>query len=366
MRKRIVWLTTALLLIAAAGSTVAVVGAEGSARAASGDAPSVCNNGKPTGFQLQSTIAFSSTRDNPSAVPVADGAEIYLMNPDGTNPRRLTDNDSADGFANLSPDGKRIVFDSDRLSGQVNVSDLFLMNADGSDQTFLTRGSSASWSPDCKDIAFHASASGTGTPIRTDPGSATTDSDIFVANVDDLLAGTAAPTNITTSEGVIDDDPDWSPDGQSIVYTAHPANDDPRFSNEAEIYLRNADGTGTPTQLTSNSEEERGPAWSPDGTRIVYACRIGGGTADFEICVMNADGTGVQQLTGNAVQDLTPTFSPDGGQIVFQRQVPGEGFQLFTMVPNLNPDGTLPTATKLTSPPGINLIAHWGQLRIKD
>jgi len=71
----------------------------------------------------------------------------------------------------------------------INTSDLFLMNSDGTEQTRLTSGSSASWSPDGKNITFHASASGNGTPIRTDPGSATSDSDIFVANVDDLLAG---------------------------------------------------------------------------------------------------------------------------------------------------------------------------------
>src|SRR5215471_18010947 len=121
------------------------------------------------------------------------------MSPDGTNLHRLTDNQAGDGFALLSPDGKRIVFDSDRLSGQFNVSDLFLMNADGSDQTFLTRGSSATWSPDCTEIAYHASASGTGLPIRQNPGSATTDSDIFIANVDDLLAG-ESPRNLTQGD----------------------------------------------------------------------------------------------------------------------------------------------------------------------
>jgi len=360
-RKDLALVFGALVLGAVVASCAAIANAVG----APVEALSPCNNGKPLRFQLESTIAFSSTRDNPTVVPVAEGAEIYLMDPDGTNLRRLTDNESADGFANLSPDGKKIVFDSDRLSGQVNVSDLFLMNADGSEQTFLTRGSSATWSPDCKDIAFHASASGTGTPIRTDPGSATTDSDIFVANVDDLLAGSEPPRNLTNSAGMIDDDPDWSPDGQHIVYTAHPAGDDPVRSNLAEIYVIDADGTGAPVRLTSNGEEERGPAWSPDGTRIVYSCRIGGGSADFEICVMNADGTGVQQLTSNSVAELTPTFSPDGQQIVFHRQVPGEGFQLFAMNSALNPDSTMPMATKVTSPPGINLIAHWGELRVK-
>jgi Tol biopolymer transport system component len=95
----------------------------------------------------------------------------------------------------------------------------------------------------------------------------------------------------------------------------------------------------------------------------VFSCRIGGGSADFEICVINADGTGVQQLTDNSVSDLTATWSPDGQQIVFHRPVAGQGLQLFTMSTALNPDGTPPTATQLTFPPGVNFLAHWGELR---
>ena len=334
-------------------------------------------------FQLEPTIAFTSTRDNLALMPVL-GAEIYLvkpvMNSDGTwaltNPRRLTNDVYGDGFANLSPDGKKIVFDSNRLTaGTVcdggtynNIDDLFVMNTDGTEQTLLTRGSSATWSPDSKTIAFHASASYhasgglvTGCPIRRDPGSATSDSDIFAVNVDDLLAGLEQPTNITNSPDWIDDDPDWSPNGQRIVFTRHPVTDDPNFSNQAEIYLMDPDGTG-PLQLTDNTEEERGPAWSPDGNRLVFACRIGGGTADFEICVMNGDGTGLMQLTDNSTFDGYPTFSPDGQQILFHRTVgvPGGGNQqLFIM----NADGTQQTQLTFgtrTTPDGLNNIANWG------
>jgi TolB protein len=346
-------------LVAAAGCVLAVL-AVGRAGAASEGPLSPCNEGKPPGFQLESTIAFSSTRDNPTGIPLLS-SEIYLVDADGANPRQLTDNASGDGFPALSPDGKKIVFDSnrDRAEGEpLNTSDVFVMNADGSEQTHLTRGSSATWSPDCKRIAFHASASGTGTPIRPDPGSATSDSDIFVVNVDDLLAGATLPANVTNSGTMIDDDPDWSPDGQQLVYTAHPSTDNPIQSNQAEIYVISANGAGAPTQLTSNAEEERGPSWSPDGTRVVYACRIGGGTSDFEICVMNADGGGVQQLTNNAVPDLTPTLSPDGGEIVFHRPVAGR-FQVFA----INADGTNPT--QLTTTAGLNLLANWGELRVK-
>ncbi len=322
-----------------------------------------CLVGSPVGlsesqFELQSTIAFTSTRDDPTINP-AVAAEIYLMNGDGTNPRRLTNNTDSDGFAALSPDGRKIVFDSNRnrADGEpMNTSDLFLMNTDGSEQTLLIRGSSATWSPDGKNIAFHASASGTGLPIRTDPGSATSDSDIFVLNVDDWLANVKGPKNLTNSPEAIDDDPDWSPDGERIVFTSHPVTDDPRLSNQAEIHVINADGTGL-TRLTFNGEEERAPSWSPDGTRMVFMCRIGGGSSDFEFCVMNADGTGQVQLTDNTVLDATPTWSPDGQTIVFHRPVAGRP-QLWLM----NPDGT--GQAQLTDTPGLNLFANWGELRV--
>jgi TolB protein len=365
MRKEAAGLCGALILLATSSSGAAAAAAHGGAGIAN-DPVGGCGPAVSPCFRLASTIAFTSTRDNPTDPVVA--LEIYLVNPDGTNPRRLTENTDGDAFAALSQDGKKIVFDSNRNRTEtdpLNTSDLFVMNTDGTAQTLLTRGSSATWAPDGKSIAFHASASGTGTPIKTDLGAATTDSDIFVANVDDLLAGVEAPRNLTNSPHLIDDDADWSPDGTRIVYTRHADSDDARFSNTAELYLLMADGTGTPQRLTDNSEEERAAAWSPHGTRIVYSCRIGGGTADFEICVMNADGTGRLQLTDNSVADLTATWSPDGTRIVFHRAVAGQGPQLFTMTPRLNPDGTLPTATQLTHPPGLNLLANWGELRVR-
>ena len=113
--------------------------------------------GKPTDkFQLVSTITFTSTRDAPTISPLSAG-EIYLMNEDGTNLRALTENTVGDFFVALSPDGKKIVFDSTRSQASNeprNTSDLFVMNSDGTEPTFLTRGSSATWSPDSKNIAF--------------------------------------------------------------------------------------------------------------------------------------------------------------------------------------------------------------------
>jgi TolB protein len=320
-------------------------------------------------FELVSTIAFSNTLPaSPPTTPEQFGSsfEIYLIDPDGTNPRRLTDNQAADIFPTLSPNGKKIVFDSNRNrgTGPLNTFDLFLMNTDGTEQTHLTRGGGATWSPDSKRIAFQASASGTGQPILpTTPGSATSDSDLFVANVDDLLKGVEAPRNVTSTVDFIDDDPDWSPDGQALVFTRHDA-DEPDHGNavSAEIYRLSVDGTGATQRLTFNDYEERAPDFSPDGTRIVFMCRID--HADIELCVMNADGTGLTQLTFNTTGDLGPNWSPDGQRIVFQRPVGGGRNQLFV----INADGTAMTQlTGLagTDPQGWNGFVSWDLLRIK-
>jgi Tol biopolymer transport system component len=311
-------------------------------------------------FELVSTIAFTSSRDDPTnPFPVVVAGEIYLMDPDGTNLSRVTENMVGDFMPSLSPDGKKIVFDSTRLrllNEPRNTSDLFLMNTDGTEQTWLIRGSSATWSPDSKYIAYHASASGIGLPVNTNPGAATSDSDIFVANVDDLLARTAGPQNITNSSDARDDDADWSPDGTKIVFTSKPTSDDPINPVHAEIYTINPDGTGL-TRLAFNNYEERGPSWSPDGSRIVFTARVGThGGDNFEICVVNADGTNFVQLTDNAVFDATPTFSPDGEKIVFHRSpAPQEMWMM-------NADGT--DQMQLTFPPGTNNLASWGVLRV--
>ena len=344
------------------------------------DAGECGHNGNP-----RTAIVFASGRDHPAFGQ--NRLEIYLMDGAFTNPRGLTvtepPNTYADSMPSLSPDGKgRIVFDSNRLRvppERLNTSDLFLMKDDGSLQTFLVRGSSATWSPDSQSIAFHRSRSGTGQPDPRIPdlGAPTTDSDIFVAKVCDLVAG-LPPTNLTESAEeivLIDDDASWSPDGQKILWTAHNPNVpnyDPLVRPSQDIWVMNADGSGRANLTNSDGLEERSPSWSPDGTLIAYMCRIGlqpdGATnpnPTFEICVMNADGSGLpRRLTVNTVPDGTPTWSPDGTQILFNRLVtpPLGNQQLFIM----NADGS-GQARVTPEPPegfdGFNLFGSFGQIK---
>ena len=315
------------------------------------------------------TIAFISSRYDPALMPPAWllSAEIYLMNPDGTNVRRITNNTTGENFPAISPDGKRIVFESNRLrkeSDPDNWVSLFVMNVDGSGEVSLVPGNSATWSRDSKSIAFHASASGKGKLISGLPGAAANDSDIFILNVDAFLSKKSPEKNITNNPDAVDDDPDWSPDGKKIIFTSHSVTDDQTNSATAEIYIIDANGEGKPRRLTNNTEEERAPDWSPDGKLIVYSCRKGDivegrlfGT--FELCVMNADGSGQKRITNNRVAELTPSWSPDGKQIFFQRAVGGLFAQLFT----INADGT--GEKQLTFPPGFSAFPSWGRTRVQ-
>jgi Tol biopolymer transport system component len=91
-------------------------------------------------------IVFVSVRD--------EKEEIFVVNADGSNERRLTDIAAANTNPAWSPDAQRIAF----VSGRDGNSEIYLMNPDGSDQTRLTRGAkdnfSPAWSPDGRQIAF--------------------------------------------------------------------------------------------------------------------------------------------------------------------------------------------------------------------
>ena len=122
--------------------------------------------------------------------------------------------------------------------------------------------------------------------------------EIFVMNLD----GTGI-TSITNSRGD-DREPAWSPDGSQIVFSSE------RDGNW-EIYMMNADGSDQ-TRLTDSPGIDLYPAWSPDGNRIVFTSKRDGNN---EIYVMKADGNDPTRLTFNQAQDDYPDWSPDGESI---------------------------------------------------
>jgi TolB protein len=115
-----------------------------------------------------------------------------------------------------------------------------------------------------------------------------------------------------TDYAEFDSDPVWSPDGKRIAFTR--TMPDRQF----DILIINADGTSLVNLTSTEKFDEATPAWSPDGRRIAFASNRGSQNANYDIWVMNADGSVLRQLTFSAGHNTEPAWTPDGRRLVFQ------------------------------------------------
>ncbi len=233
-------------------------------------------------------IAFVSERNgNP---------EIYIMNVDGSGLKRLTTNSVADRSPSYSPDGRTIVYSSATFTPAGSVTDIYTMDADtGDNKTRLTTSTAY-------DSKSQPSYSHQGDVLVYTGVSASPNYEIFTLN---LQTGTS--TAVTNNDWH-DSSAHFSPDDSQILFQSYrqppPEGPYPKIENN-DIFIIDRDGNNE-IQLTSEQSEEVQPAISPDGAKIAFASSRSGG---YDIYLMDVDGSNVTQLTDNPSLDYFPSFN---------------------------------------------------------
>jgi Tol biopolymer transport system component len=162
------------------------------------------------------------------------------------------------------------------------------------------------------------------------------------------LTPTSSPTSATPTTTPGSSSPTTPPTSTGLKINGKIAFQSDRDGNY-EIYVMNPDGTGQ-TRLTNNNYDDGAPAWSPDGTKIAFHTNRDG---NHEIYTMNTDGSGQTRLTNNNYNDEWPSWSPDGTKIIFSRDL-GGNWEIYVM----NADGS--GETRLTNNNGPwDIGAHW-------
>lgn len=151
-----------------------------------------------------------------------------------------------------------------------------------------------------------------------------------------------------TGDPAADFDPSWSPDGKAIAYRHQPGDDD-----TTDIYVVGADGTGAHDVSGGDHTADWGPAWSPAGGWIAWNTARETATG-FDLGIVRPDGSGLR-LVKPGIHVEYPTWSPDGRRIAFMSQVADEGLQYDVFV--MDADGS--DVRRLTSSPATDGFPSW-------
>ena len=257
--------------------------------------------------------------------------DIYVVNADGTGRTRLTRDPAEEFSPSWSPDGTRVAFS--RFTG--SRFQIFVMNADGTGASQLTFGDAAAtdaaWSPDGTRIAYTRCADSC---------------DVYVMNADG-----GGVRRLTYGEQPGDESPTWSPDGRAIAF----ADIDGIFAIDA--------GGGAWSRVTDGPADDAHPSWSPDGSLIAFDSSRG--LFNGDIYVVSVTGKRIRAVTDSAPLDSHPSWSPDGRSIAFMRK---EKKTVQARLWVISADGTAPTnlhaigdaySTPAWSPGGERIAYSW-------
>ena len=303
-------------------------------------------------------IAFVSKRDgNP---------EIYIMNPDGSEQVNLSRHPAADFDLVWAPNGKQIMFSSDRGGG---VFDLYLMDADGRNVQKVFKSSAyrrnPTWSPDGKQIVYAQ-----GDPQKAQP--------LFGLRLIPLTHLTLYVATLNgdsiekLTEGFV---PNWSPESQEITFVIGGLEHTPLGIFDLQAHIQQM-------LLLKEMPWIIHPSWSPQGDKIAFS-KIdkvgfdGQGFLSFEesaLYIANNDGTRLHQITKDKAGFASdPAWSPHGDELIytgigragvelFKTDLNGgNSIQLTHEGSNSSPDWFDPTLSVAPSVQSLNTI--WGKIK---
>ena len=221
------------------------------------------------------------------------GKEIYLIDFDGYNLRRLTHDNTLNLSPAWSPDGKWIIY----TSYAARNPDLIMIDSVGEKRQTLHRlpglNAAPAWSPDMQKIALVLSRD--------------QNSEVYVLNKDRQLERLTRHFNIDTS-------PSWSPDGKKIAFTS-----DRSGTGAPQIYIMDSSkgDQSKVTRISFGSSYNDNPAWSPNGDKIAYTSRVG---KKFQIRIYDLNSHKSQVMTVGSGSCEQPSWSPDGRFIIYRKR----------------------------------------------
>jgi TolB protein len=221
------------------------------------------------------------------------GKEIYLIDFDGHNLRRLTYDRSLNLSPAWSPDGKWIIY----TSYAARNPDLIMIDTAGERRQTLHRlpglNAAPSWSPDMQKIALVLSRD--------------QNSEIYILNKDHQLKRLTRHFNIDTS-------PTWSPEGKKIAFTS-----DRSGTGAPQIYIMDSvkGDQSKVTRISFGSTYNDNPAWSPNGDQIAYTSRVG---RKFQIRIYDLNSHKSKVMTSGPGSFEQPSWSPDGRFIIYRKR----------------------------------------------
>jgi TolB protein len=270
----------------------------------------------------RSRIAFVSDRDSQRK---KISKELYIVDYDGFNPRRVTVNNSINILPAWKPDGRSL----DYVSYRQGSPDVFVAHIFEGRSANITNGRGAqafapSFSPDGKRIAYASNRGG--------------NMDIWVANAD------GSDARRVTATAASETAPFWSPTGQEIAFTSD-------RGGAPQIYVMDSEGLNV-RRLTTVGNWNDAPAWNPSKqySEIAYTSRLEGG---FEVAVLDLASRQVRQITEGRGSCEFPTWAPNGRHLAFSCNRGGTW-----QITIADRDGR--SVQTLATGPGNNVQPDWG------